>query len=71
MSQPRSNVSAARGTDRHRFVEPGSFFGILIWRHPLGKMSGVEPSGLQHCNVPPLPLKIIDNIKTHFDFWNT
>lgn len=51
-----SDVSADRGMDIHRFFEPGSSRGIIIGRHPFGRIRGVVPSGLQHSSLPPFTL---------------
>lgn len=59
ISQPASNVSAARGAEKHLFFEiAGSSCGIVIGRHSVGKFSGVEPSGLQHLTVLLLTITI-------------
>lgn len=52
ISHPRSDVSAARGVEKHLFFEiAGSSCGIVIGRHSVGRILGVEPSELQHWNV--------------------
>lgn len=54
--QPRSAVLVARWDDKHLFEWPFSSFGIVIWRQSCGRISGVEPSGLQQTiGLPSLP----------------
>jgi len=51
ISQPKSNVSAARELEKHWWFELDSFCVALIRRQSIGKSSSAKPSGLQHCNV--------------------
>lgn len=53
--QPKSDVSAPRGADKHRFFEPDSFGASFVGRHPFGRFFNTVPSGLQHFSGLPLP----------------
>lgn len=63
MVHPSSAVSAARWAERHCFFELCPARSFLIGRHPSGKVSGSDPSGLQHCSTSPLP--VITNTVRH------